>query len=297
VIVGSEGTSQAEDETADEEAGVERDTEAVSREQRWSKYLGGPRFVIATAATVLIGVVVPTAWNKVQETISKDLKITATESHGEGRLLMAAATVIDRADARRIPDLLLEGPLREEVTTAGIQHLTVVVEGNGSGTVTITDIRARVDRIGSPIAGTLFQIVPQGGEPKGVFGLNLASPDPVARELADGAIGPEGLGDRYFGRQTYPLEKGKATVFEVIAFPARHTYEWHLEVTSVNDGKLTTTPVRDKTTGNDFKITGLAKKYKGFFSSPASATNYGWRYQDPQTMCSKSASSAGTCTP
>jgi hypothetical protein len=133
-------------------------------------------------------------------------------------------------------------------------HIRLAVTNRWPAEVSVTEIRAVVDRAG-PLAGALVFAGSQGGEPVIDVGFDLEEDEPVARvRRQDGT-----LGERYTDKETVQLVPDEIVVFDFTAEASRSSCRWSIELEALVDGQLRTFAPGE---GRQFVTTAAAPRYK-----------------------------------
>lgn len=151
----------------------------------------------------------------------------------------------------------------------GVTSLKLVVEGRRHSGTRVVGLKAKIHRRAAPLSGgTLLLPGPQGAGESGEVGIDLDSPDLLARAMrpeqhAD-ALGDEEPLHPYFEETTVGLNRVEQFVFQITAHTQRHYVEWYLELTvlddmvervyqiGINDTPFKTTALHDNGTADSY---------------------------------------------
>ena len=133
--------------------------------------------------------------------------------------------------------------------------LRLVLQGRTNQEIRVVDIRPTDVRRASPLAGTLFYIPPQEGAASIQMMLDMDSPEPVMRSVADtDEFGPV-PGEPYFETNTIRLADRDEDVLVIRASALRQAVRFRLRVDYLLGGSPKTMVVDDN--GKPFAITPL----------------------------------------
>ncbi len=143
-------------------------------------------------------------------------------------------------------------------------YLKLVLEGNSSSTVLLTDVRVVVTSRKSPISETRVTYPSAGEMTVQGIGFDLDETEPVARSIEDDATSPVAVADPSFGQPLFDdhywtLSKGEVLVFNVIASTRRSFCEWHLQLDLVVGGRPVAMPLTNQ--GLPFRTSARQKKF------------------------------------
>ncbi len=146
----------------------------------------------------------------------------------------------------------------------GTTFLKLVLEGNSSATVLLTDVRVVVTSRESPISETRVTYPAAGDVTVHGIGFDLDETTPVARAIEDDSMGPAGVADPSFARPFFDdhhwtLSKGEVLVFNVVANTRRSFCEWHLQLDLVVGGSPAVMSLMDR--GQPFRTSARRKKF------------------------------------
>jgi hypothetical protein len=158
---------------------------------------------------------------------------------------------------------------RQGGADAGESELLLTAQGQRRRDIAITNMRAKIIRR-YPIPTSAEVVCPSagGGVVIGV-GLNLDSPNPVAKSIDESG----NFKEAYFSKNYVTLAEHEITTFKVVATANRYAYDWVLEVEILEDGKRGLVTVRDG--DKPFRTAPRSGKYNqryewAIFSSPPS---------------------------
>ncbi|QYC38768.1 hypothetical protein Nocox_05705 [Nonomuraea coxensis DSM 45129] len=209
----------------------------------------------------------------IKNAFSDELKIHASVTGLDDWWAGATEKKVDPTVGIHLKDEIYHnGP---NATLAGRQVVKVVIESGLTSSVTVVGMQAKILRRSPVLSGSLFEVPGQGTAENVQVGIRLDSPLPIARRLKEGNT-LQDLTSSYFEEMSEPLKKGAPTVFTIIAFPGRFTYEWELEVEVVSSGVSHIHRIRESDAGKPFKVTGFAPKYSSTFT-----WNHGRTDEDP----------------
>ncbi|WP_157246662.1 hypothetical protein [Nonomuraea typhae] len=207
----------------------------------WERLLSGPRFVVVTVLTVAIGAAVPRvidmtangvlpeihAVAKEDDQLTEDFSKSSPEVIGPG-----VAAGLARGER-----IFGDPEVTARLVKTGLQGVRLVIEGSRSDAVRIIGMRARVRATRPVVAGTYFELGPEGEESSVPVGFDLASPQPIAREVLNTSTPGVKLGRFYFGGRSVELKKGESRVYDVTAIAGPFTYEWDIQIDLAAQGR------------------------------------------------------------
>ena len=197
-----------------------------------ARLLSGKGLIFSIIFTALVAAITPMAVAYVRDQLSTPVQVTAEEVDFNDRTMvygdaLTPCHVSSRTDADFINDMK-----SGRATKAGIQLVRLVLHGNRSRTVTITDIRAHILKKSPALHGTLYYAPPQGELEDVAVGVELSRTELSVREVTSaGWSGP------YFVGRAYTLKGDEISIFQIEAHATNATYTWNIEVDMVVDGK------------------------------------------------------------
>lgn len=233
------------------------------------KFLGiGIGFLLSTSLGAAIGSAVdffgPPTIQKVIE--SKPVSFSAaSDSAREGWTVALSGPATMGAAQRTIsgcPDLY-DWAKRQGGADVPESQILLTAQGQRQRDIAITDMRAKIIRRYPIPTGTEVTCPTAGGGEVIGVGLDLDSPNPVAKRMNDSG----GLEGPYFGSSYVTLAEYEIATFKVVAKAEKYAYEWELEVDVLENGKRGVVTIRD---GD-----------RPFRTAPRAATyskNYTWDY-------------------
>jgi hypothetical protein len=175
--------------------------------------------------------------------------------------------------------------------------IKLIVTGQRQSGVVITDMRAKNDKCGNPLGGTLL-FAPAESERQNIqIGFNLDEPSAIAREgNSNKKIGEPGyLGRPYFKSHTIPLALGEDQVFSIVAATKQHYCPWYIDMTVIVGDEKRHIEVGFKREGAKeqapFEITALIDRlvakagiltYNQYYRSHEKSNPKGFSLMDPQ---------------
>ena len=171
---------------------------------------------------------------------------------------------LSRSDENRVADLFSDHAIdvidRAETVGVPVEIATwrLYLRGNRNQSVRILDIRPVNLHRNPPAGGTLFDVPPQGGEQTELMGIDVDTPQPVARSMhvTSGGIGTYVYGGPYFAEKTIKLSDREDQIIMFRAVTRKYDASFSLEIDyQLGDQKLTTTVDNN---GQPFRVTGLA---------------------------------------
>jgi hypothetical protein len=126
-----------------------------------------------------------------------------------------------------------------------VSFIKLTVTGNRQAGVTITGMRAKVDKRERPLRGAFFYQPPEGERQNAQIGFELDEAVPVARLVEPNKnFGDRGyLGGDYFMDKSVDLALGEQQVFNVVAMTASYYYAWHIELEVKAGGRTKYVPI------------------------------------------------------
>jgi len=192
--------------------------------------------------------------------LGPDITVSVTEGGSLDDYSRATASPVEPQEVSG-PEQLQIAPntgngIAQDSVKVGKQQLRVVVTNNRPTSIVITQMRAKILLRKPMPTATLFQYGPEGRENTQIA-FDLAKNDPIAVEFtSDGSTGGS-----YFSAMSESIERGNPVVFNIFALPGSYYYEWKLEVTAVNNGKVETLEIGDSG-GRPFRVAGYAANYR-----------------------------------
>jgi hypothetical protein len=143
------------------------------------------------------------------------------------------------------------------VAFARAVDIQLVVQGNRHHLVRIIDITP-VERCSAPLHGTLFFSPPQGADPSAKLYFDLDNPQLPASYSRPA---PPKQSSDYFGQYSISLAYGDQFTFQIIASTQRQYCQFGLNLTVVDDGKVTVQSANDH--GRPFRVTSYLAGKRG----------------------------------
>lgn len=215
----------------------------------------GKNLIITTLVTAIIGFAVPRGFVILEEHLSPPVQVSASLA-----LSSEIIAVLPQAlSADEVSALVLEtadSVLRDKgAVSAGNQQVILVVRGNSSNAVTITNIHARVLDVRPAINGTLVYSPYEGRESIIRVGAELGAGDHSVQDIADDGV----FAGRHFAETVYTLKKDEIVIFNIQAHATNGTYAWDVGVDFVVDGDLRTFYAGSK--DQPFRVSSLSSTY------------------------------------
>lgn len=221
----------------------------------FSRLFRGKGLVLSIIFTAAVGVLVPRLIDEVDDAMGAPIVLTLTEDNHDDYTSALHETLTERDVAGVRPADLRQRVVRDGVK-AGTQSAKLVLQGDASHTVVVTDIRAHILSEEPPVAGTFYSGTPEGVSGNVAVGVDLAGPDLSVREVTS-----VGLGAPFFAGSSVTLENDEPAVFQIDAHASgRATYTWNIEVDIVVDGVARTQSVAPD--GEPFRVTSYADAYE-----------------------------------
>jgi hypothetical protein len=238
--------------------------------------LTGKNILVTTVVTLTLGILIPQGITHLQDHFSSPVEASAGIAPTIRGVfaLPGATTDLDRISPYDVvPAIRTRGAL-----PAGDQDVSLVVRGNASHTVTITDIRAHVLNVAPPFTGTLLYAPPQGESSSVMIGIELSGPSLSARDIA----GESKFLGAHFDQHPYTLRNDEIATFGIDAHASGGLYSWDIALELVVDGVRQVVNVGGP--NGPFRVTSLSNHYQSVIIANRLTPN-GFATTDPGDFC------------
>jgi hypothetical protein len=205
----------------------------------------------------------------------------------DSKLVEGTRLIGDIPAQRRLEALLgqQDGVKLAVDSTAGSREhsqLRLIVTGQHTSTVLITNMRANITKRERPLSETVVFGPPQGEGLNIQIGFDLDSLRPIARAFDT----EQNLAGPYFASKHISVKPGEQVVFEIRAFTDKCYCEWEILIDAVVDGKDQVFAVKDGP--RPFRTTAFADAYRTIYEFDFAADRFvrrppGTRFQGDST--------------